>query len=43
MCSMPADGSWEEMPRTMARVRMEAPDALRSRNLFATSNFLDFR
>ena len=37
------DPGIEEMPRTMARLRTEAPEVLRDRNLFATADFLDFR
>lgn len=32
-----------EMPRTLARAKRHAPDALRERNLFALPDFLEFR
>ncbi|MCU1349439.1 MAG: hypothetical protein JWO56_2469 [Acidobacteria bacterium] len=31
------------MPRTLARVKEDGPEALRTRNLFATADFLDVR
>jgi hypothetical protein len=37
------DPGIETMPRTLARAKQEAPEALRKRNLFATADFLDVR
>ena len=37
------DPGLEEMPRTLARVKAEAPEPLRKRNLFASRDFLEIR
>ena len=37
------DPGIETMPRTLARAKRDAPEALRKRNLFATADFLDVR
>lgn len=37
------DPGLESMPRTLARVRAEAPEPLRKRNVFASADFLDVR
>jgi len=37
------DPGLHAMPRTLERVRLDAPEALRKRNLYASPDFLDVR
>jgi len=37
------DPGLEAMPRTLERIKREAPEPLRKRNLFASPDFLDIR
>jgi hypothetical protein len=37
------DPGLEQMPRTLARAKTDAPEPLRKRNLFASPDFLDVR
>lgn len=37
------DPGLADMPRTLARAKLEAPEPLRKRNLFASPDFLDIR